>query len=148
MIGNGIQSYRKTKVVTADPGKLVLMCYQGAIDQLKIAAKRYKDEDYEEKYMAVEKAQDIIEELLCSLDFERGGAIARNLESLYHYVSRRIVQADTGKDLRAFDEVIGILEELKSAWEIVFKKQNENRQLRSIRAPGGNPQLAPGRMSA
>jgi flagellar protein FliS len=123
MYSNGFQSYRKTNVLTADPKRLVLMCYEGAIENLKIAKKRYVENDYEGKCAVVKKTQDIISELLCSLDFEKGGSIAGNLESLYNYMSRRILYADLNKDVGAIDEVIGILSELKSAWEEVFFKQ-------------------------
>ena len=120
MVSNGIQSYRKTNVITADPKRLVLMCYEGAIENLKIAKNRYIEKDYEGKSTVVKKAQDIIDELLCSLDFEKGGAIARNLESLYRYMLGRILQGDVNRDISGIEEVIGMLNELKSAWEDVF----------------------------
>ena len=123
MYSNGFQSYRKTNVITADPKRLVLMCYEGAIENLKIARNRYAEKDYEGKASVVNKAQNIINELQCSLDFEKGGSIAGNLESLYNYMSRRILHADLNKDVGAIDEVIGMLSELKSAWEEVFFKQ-------------------------
>ena len=123
MYSNGIRSYRKTNVLSADPEKLVLMCYEGAIDNLKIAKQKYNQKDYEGKGKALNKAMGIIDELLCSLDFEKGGLIARNLESLYNYMTRKIIQGDTGQDLGAFDEVIGILTELLSAWEEMFSKK-------------------------
>ena len=126
MYSNGIQDYRRTSVVTADPKRLVLMCYEGAIENLKIAKKRYVEKDYEGKASVTKKAQDIINELLCSLDFEKGGSIAKNLDSLYNYIVRRIIHADLNKDIRTIDEVIGILNEFKSAWEEVFYKQDNN----------------------
>ena len=82
MYSNGIQSYRKTNVVTADPKRLVLMCYEGAIDSLKIGKQRLLKEDYEGKGKALIKAKDIIYELKSSLNFEEGGTIATNLDSL------------------------------------------------------------------
>jgi len=120
MYSNGIQGYRRTNVITADPKRLVLMCYEGAIDSLKIGKQKYIEKDYEGKVRAITKAQDIINELLCSLDFEKGGSIARNLDSLYNYMLRRIIHADVNKDLSALNEVIGMMNELKSAWEEVF----------------------------
>ena len=127
MIGYGIQSYRKTSVVTTDPGKLVLMCYNGAIESLKIAIQKYKDKDFEGKYKAIKKTEDIIDELRCSLNFEKGGDIARNLESLYNYMTRKLILSDVNKDINGLNEVVGMLEELKSAWEIVFDKPAENK---------------------
>ena len=91
MYSNGIGAYRKTAVTTADPGKLILMCYEGAILQLKIAKTKYREKDYEGKGKAVTKTMAIIDELTCALDFEKGGEIARNLEAIYNYVTRRVL---------------------------------------------------------
>ena len=126
MYNMGIQSYRKTSVVTADPKRLVLMCYEGAIESLKIGKQKIIEKDYEAKSKAFIKAQDIINELLCSLNFEKGGAIARNLDSLYHYMLRVILNADLKKDTNAIDDIIRMLEELKSAWEEIFYKQSKH----------------------
>ncbi len=119
---NGIQSYRRTNVVTADPGKLVIMCYEGAIDNLMIAKQKNAEKQYEEKSRHINKTRDIIDELMCSLDFEKGGLIARNLESLYNYMTRRIIYADANRRMDAVDEVVGMLRELLSAWEEVVAK--------------------------
>ena len=82
MYCNGITSYRKTDVVTSDPVGLVIKCYEGAIDSLKLAKQKIDEKDYEGKGKAIIKAQEIIEELLCSLDFKKGGEIANSLQSL------------------------------------------------------------------
>ena len=123
MYNNGVQDYRRTNVMTADPKKLVLMCYEGAIDNLNIVKQKILEKDYEGKGMAIIKAQDIINELMCSLDFEKGGNIAKGLDLLYNYMLRRIIHGDVNRDVKAIDEVIGILAELKSAWEEAFYKQ-------------------------
>jgi len=121
MVTNGARAYRNTEVVTADPGKLVLMCYEGAILQLKIAKTKYQEKKFEDKGQALIKAVDFIHELASSLDFEKGGLIARNLDSIYNYVTRRILQADVTKDLGGIDEVIGLLAELLSAWKEIIE---------------------------
>ena len=120
MYGNGFDAYRQTNVLTADPKKLVIMCYEGAISNLKIARESYLSGEYEAKAKAIQKAQDIVNELMCALDFEKGGQIARNLEALYNYMTRRILDADAKRDIKAVEEVVGMLEELKGAWEEVF----------------------------
>jgi len=119
---NGIQSYQRTNVVTADPGKLVIMCYEGAIDNLIIAKQKNAEKQYEEKSRHINKTKDIIDELMCSLDFEKGGLIASNLESLYNYMTRRILHADARRSMDAIDEVVEMLRELLSAWEEVVAK--------------------------
>ena len=120
MNARGVGAYRQTDVVTADPKRLVIMCYGGAIDNLKAAKKRFLAGEFEAKARSVQKAQDIIDELTHTLDFEQGGEIAKNLDSLYNYMSRRIIYAEANKDMGAIDEVTGMLKELKEAWEEIF----------------------------
>ena len=86
MYQNGIQSYQKTNITTADPKKLVLMCYEGAISNLKNARGKYISKEYELKSKSIKKAHEIISLLMQSLDFEKGGNIAGSLEALYNYM--------------------------------------------------------------
>lgn len=134
MYNNGIRCYQKTNVLSSNPGKLVLMCYEGAIDNLKIAKQKYLQGDYEGKRDALVKARMIIDELLCSLDFEKGGPIAQNLESLYNYMIRKIITVEAMQDLSPLDEIIGILAELKSAWEEIFIKPAIAAQDKAVEA--------------
>ncbi|MBN1843523.1 MAG: flagellar export chaperone FliS [Deltaproteobacteria bacterium] len=120
MHGNGVGAYQQTNVMTADPKRLVIMCYEGAISNLRLAREKYDAREYEAKARAVQKFQDIVNELLCSLDFEKGGQIATNLRAIYEYMIRRILQGDVEKEPSVFDEVLGMLEELKGAWEEIF----------------------------
>ena len=136
MYNNGIQMYRKTNVVTADPKRLVLMCYEGAIDCLKIGKQKIAEKDYEEKGKNIAKARDIIAELKSSLNFEKGGTIAANLDSLYNYMLKRITEADLENDTQGFDDVIGMLGDLKSAWDEVFYEQ-KNAIDSEVAAPPG-----------
>ena len=126
MYRNGIQIYRKTNVVTADPKRLVLMCYEGAIDCLKIGKQKLTEKDYEGKGENISKTRDIISELKSSLNFEQGGTIAANLDSLYNYMLGRIMEADLENDVQAFEDVIGILVDLESAWEEIFYNQKNS----------------------
>jgi flagellar protein FliS len=117
MYGKGIGAYQRTDVMTSEPKRLVLMCYDAAIRNLKIAMEKYRFGEYEAKGLAVQKTQDIIGELSCGLDFEKGGQIARNLQAIYNYMTRRLLTADAEKDLEGFEEVARMLGELKGAWE-------------------------------
>jgi len=139
MYGNGINAYKQTNVITADPKRLILMCYEGAIGSLKTAREKYISKEYEVKAKAVQKTQNIISELALALDFEKGGEIARNLDSLYNYMLRRITEGDVKGDVKAFDEVILMLEELESAWKEIGVKPCAAR---SVDAEGAGMQSA------
>ena len=127
MYGKGINAYRQTNVVTADPGRLVLMCYEGAIGSLKFAKEKYISKEYEAKAEAVQKAQAIISELMQALDFKKGGEVAGNLEALYNYMLRRITEGDIKGDVKIFDEVILMLGELESAWREISHAPEKSR---------------------
>jgi flagellar protein FliS len=120
MYKNGVRNYRQTEVMTADPKRLVIMCYQGVIDNLKIAVKRHAEQQFEAKAKAIGKAEDFLNELMHSLDFERGGEIAKNLDSLYNYMIRRIIFAEANRTTAPLNEILGLMEELKDAWETIF----------------------------
>ena len=123
---NGGGAYQRASVITADPKRLVLMCYEGAIRNLKIARAKYVSRDYEEKARALIKAQDFICALNSALDFEKGGEIASNLQALYNYMMHHLTEADLKKDLKAMDHIIWMLVELKSAWEEILKNHSKN----------------------
>jgi len=128
MYSGGIQTYRTNHILTADPRRLIILCYEGAIDQLMIAKKKYLAKDYEGKSKALSKAQDFITELLCSLNLEQGGVIAKNLKALYNYMLTRLLQGDLARDLNAYEEVIGMLKDLKGAWESLSDLQSSERR--------------------
>jgi len=115
--GHGIQAYKQARVTTADPKGLVLMCYEGAISSLKLAKAKYLAQEYEAKAKALQKTHDILNVLMQSLDFEKGGGIAKNLDALYRFMSQSLIESDLKRDPHAFDEVITMLEELESAWK-------------------------------
>ncbi len=118
---SGYEAYRKTQIQTADQGSLILMCYDGAINFLKKAAKAQEDKDEPARIRCLNKAQNILWELLNSLNFE-AGEIAYNLDSLYNYMIRRVVDAEFNKSTEAMEEVISYLQELKESWEKILKK--------------------------
>ncbi len=120
------RSYRRTDVLSSDPLKLVRMCYEGAIDSLKLSRDAYIARDYEAKGKALAKTLDIIHELNASLDMKKGGDVAKNLRALYLYMAQALTEADLKRDLKVFDEVLQMLGELKSAWQEIAHERSEN----------------------
>jgi len=135
--GQGISNYQRTKVVTSDPGKLVLLCYEGAISHLQMAKDHFKEKEYEAAEKPVRRTIYILHEMLQNLDFQKRGEIAKSLSALYTYMIHRIMQGDINKDLQAFDEVIGILKEMEEAWRVVCN------DARNAATPPMRPPVAP-----
>ena len=113
-----LRSYKETQIKTATPGKLILMLYDGAIRHLNQALQDMDEEHrrYENISKCLIKAQDIIAELMISLDFERGGEIAKSLFGLYVFMNRRLLDANIKKDRASVEEVKTLLSELRGAW--------------------------------
>lgn len=145
MAGFGFQAYQKTDVITADPKKLVIMCYEGAIYSLKMAKAKFYAQEYEAKGKAIQNALDILNELRAALDFEKGGEVARNLDSLYSFWTQHILKADRQKDTRALDQVAAMLEEIKSALEEAYYGQKDGQ---TIPLPFDKPAPRPGQESS
>ena len=126
MNNGGYNAYTQMKVMTADPKKLVMMCYEEAIHCLQMAKAMYASKNYEAKGRALAKALDILNELREALDFEKGGVIAKNLDVLYGFMTKHLLNADRRRDLKALDQVLSMLGELKSAWERAFYSQPDS----------------------
>jgi len=83
--------------------------------------KEKKDPSSIEKFgKAVVKAQEIITELMVSLDFEQGGDIAKNLFSLYTWFNRELIEANISQDARRVSKVRDFIDDLRGAWLAVI----------------------------
>ncbi|MGC8492940.1 MAG: flagellar export chaperone FliS [Syntrophobacteraceae bacterium] len=109
--------YQRTAIQTADPLQLIILCYEGAISDLKKARELHEKSEMNEAYRRIRHAQDIVTELLVGLDYERGGNIAGNLNRIYNFVLRQLIGINSRRDLSLYDDLIRILSNLKEGWE-------------------------------
>ena len=122
---NPYQQYRATKVETAGSVDLVVMLYQGAVRFIRQGISAMERDDSRSAHTDLVRAQDIIVELLGSLNREDGGQIAVQLASIYDYCFRRLVTANVKKDPAAAREVVGILRDLGTAWQEIAAQQRQ-----------------------
>ena len=129
MQGKSADQYKQMQIKTANPGKLLLMLYQGAAKFMKLAKKDIKEGKIEESHKNIIKAQNIILELQNTLDKEQGGEIAVRLENLYDFIYRELIQANLNKNTKHLDNVIPLVEELFVTYkEIVMNKNTGDSQ--------------------
>ncbi len=119
----GYQAYKKTQIQTADQGNLILLCYDGAISSIKQAIKAHEDKNDIAMGESLTKAQNILWELANSLNFE-AGEIAYNLDSLYKYMIRQIMDGQYHNTIKPLNEVVAYLQELKESWQTIIRKQS------------------------
>ncbi len=120
----GIKTYSsvslESSLSAADPHKLILMLYQGALLAIASAKNQMLRNETAAKGASISKAIMIIDEgLKSSLNMNVGGALAQNLADLYDYMNQRLLQANLDNDPVILDEVSKLLIELKGAWESI-----------------------------
>lgn len=121
---SGANAYMKvgveTGVIAASPHRLIVMLFEGAETALRSALVQMNGGDVPGKGRSISKAIDIIDNgLRASLDKKNGGDIAINLESLYEYMTTRLLQANLQNSPDVLREVLKLLGELKGAWEAI-----------------------------
>lgn len=118
----GAKAYHKTSVETASKEKILLMLYESGIRYLKKCQAAMERKDWAEKGMALGKAQDIINELTNTLNFEVGGDLARQLEGLYLHLFQETTKANIDNDPKKIAHCIKVMETLYSGWKEAVEK--------------------------
>ena len=116
------QQYQRVQTQTASPGQLLLLLYQGCLRFIGRARVGLENEDWDTARVNLLKAQDIVAELMGSLNFE-AGEVAENLIRLYEYMHRRLVIANIHRDAAAAAEVDALVRTLLPAWEEAVRQQ-------------------------
>lgn len=115
-LNNNVTSqYLENKVMTAPPEILTLMLYEGAIKFSNIAIKSINEGNNEKAHNAIIRVQDIIDELMCTLDMKI--ELSNNLYQLYQYIINRLVEANVGKDASIIEETLVFIKDLKNTWK-------------------------------
>jgi flagellar protein FliS len=108
--------YFETQILTASPGKLLLMTYDAAIRFTRTAQDKMKAGDLYEQGNNIRKVQNILLEMMSSLDPKADRQLAANLDALYTYMFDRLTHANINDDTKALDEVLDMLTELRGTW--------------------------------
>lgn len=115
--------YRQTSVTSAvldaDPHRLVALTFEGIRKRLRLAIACIDNGNVARKGEAISEASALIGHLDGSLNHEAGGEIADNLSALYHYLQRRLVDANFANDTGILAECDGLVAELEGAWNAI-----------------------------
>lgn len=107
----------ETGVAAADPHRLILMLFEGALVAIANARLAIERGEVAAKGAAITKAIAIVDGgLKASLDVKAGGQLGERLEGLYDYICRRLLLANLKSDLQVLEEVARLLGELRDAW--------------------------------
>ena len=104
-------------IMDASPHRLVQMLMEGALEKIALAKGNMTNNEIANKGENISKAIAIIGGLQSSLNKDAGGEIAENLNSLYDYMSHRLVIANLRNDESILDEIAGLMVEIKIGWD-------------------------------
>jgi flagellar protein FliS len=121
------KTYRDTAILTASPGQLVLMLFDGALKALELAQEGFKRPPRDFKRLEVInanliKAQRILGELQGGLNMEAGGEFAQTMHRLYTYHRRRLFEANIRKQVEPVIEVERLLRDIRDAWATMLSR--------------------------
>lgn len=128
---NASSTYKETTIKTAGQGQLIIMLYDEAVKQLAKAIELLELNNTQKKDpgrieqigKAVMKTEEILTELMVSLDFEQGGEISKNLFSLYTWFNKELLEANINKDIQRMLTIKDMISDLRNAW-IQIANQN------------------------
>jgi len=132
MVATGYaRTYRANAILTASPGQLVLMLYDGALKAIALAREGFNIPAEEPSRIQVInqhllKAQAILSELQSGLNLESGGEFARTMYGLYDYHNRRLFEANLRKQVEPVVEVERLVRELRDAWAQMLSQQDNS----------------------
>lgn len=119
------QAYQNNAVNTASGGELTLMLFNGCIKFMKRAQKDLDELNYENKNTHIQKAQDIIQELMITLDQKIG--VSKQLLPLYEYIHHLLTEANIHNQTESLEQALGFVIELRDTWKEVILKTRQKQ---------------------
>lgn len=126
-----IKSYGSVHAASSLAGpqgaQLTQMLFDALVDGMVALRGHIQHRTTQAKSIQIDKVQKIVLGLQSTLDFERGGEVARNLDDLYLYVIRRLVHVHAYNDVDALDEITGLIREIRDAWRTLLPAAGSGR---------------------
>ncbi|WP_430790971.1 flagellar export chaperone FliS [Virgibacillus flavescens] len=119
------QTYQDNAVNTASGGELTMMLYNGCIKFIKQAKKNLNDKEFEAKNTNIQKAQNIIQELMLTLDPKV--ELTNQMLPLYEYMVHQLKEGNIKNDVAPLDEALSFAVEFRDTWKEVMLKTRQNQ---------------------
>jgi flagellar protein FliS len=120
-VNESYDSYRsidlESRTAAASPYALVLVLFDGLLDELARARGHIEGKRYQQKGQSLEKCLNILNGLNSALDYEEGGELVLGLSRLYDYCIYRLSDVSVTLSLEGLDEVVQLLGELRDGWD-------------------------------
>lgn len=123
------QHYLNTQVLTASPGELTFLLYNGCLKFMKQAQIAIDNRDVAMKHQSLVRAQNILDELQSTLNMDY--EISSNLFQLYDFIKHRLTEANIKRSRELIDECISLVTELRDTWAEALKSLKSSVQVSS-----------------
>ncbi|MGN0485423.1 MAG: flagellar export chaperone FliS [Lachnospiraceae bacterium] len=127
-MNKGYAAYANSKVMTASPGELTLMLYDGAIKFCNLAIDACEKKDIQKAHNNIKKIENIIGEFLSTLNHNY--PVAKDFENVYNYLMDRLVEANMKKDPEILQEILGHLRTMRDTWKEVMKRSHAEEPMK------------------
>jgi flagellar protein FliS len=114
---NLYKEYTEDNVLNCSALGLVVALYQGAIESIAMARTCLSNRDIPGRTKTINKAYNILSQLIMSLDNEKGGDISKNLGALYAYMQTRLLEAQMKQKAAPLEEVENLLSTMLEGWK-------------------------------
>lgn len=128
----------RTDIESASPHRLILLLLDGALEKLRTARTALVHGNIADKGANISWCMSIIDGLRASLDLARGGELAANLDNLYEYMTRALLEANLRNDIARLDEVERLLGEIRTGWKGIESVAGGGAQVSASNAGGRN----------
>lgn len=118
---NGYNVYKNNTVNYASKEQLLLMLVDGAVKFSKKAELALKEKNTKDSHDNLIKTQDIITELMVSLDVD-AGEWAKQLYKVYEFIKAKLIESNMKKDISILQEVIPLIEDVRDIWYETYNK--------------------------
>ncbi|MCL2617719.1 MAG: flagellar export chaperone FliS [Defluviitaleaceae bacterium] len=112
---NPYSKMRENAIMTAPKEELTLMLYDGALKFINQAQIAMENKDPGKTHECLVRVQDIIREFQITLD--RKHEVSQHFDIMYEYIFRRLVEANTKKDIEAVKECSELIRGMRDIWK-------------------------------
>jgi flagellar secretion chaperone FliS len=119
----GLQEYQqnsvRAEVESASPHRLIQLMMGRVLTKISLARNCMEQELVADKGRHIGDAISLVDGLQASLNHKPDARLAGSFDALYDYMKRRLLEANLRNEIAALDEVSGLMQELKSAWDAI-----------------------------
>src|SRR5699024_5355330 len=121
-----MQAYQNNAITTASGPQLTLMLYNGCIKFINQGIKALNEENFEQKNENIQKAQDIVQELMLTLN--REVELTNQLLPLYEYIHHQLQQGNIKNDVEPLNEALEFVSDFRDTWKEAILKAAPKKQ--------------------